>query len=279
MFPRSHSPRSLLRATRDLADKPSRLTLGVAAATAVTATGVAIALSAGTAPAAGSGAGGAAGQAAYGRAVPHAAAHRSAHAKLMVRDSRPVRHRQAPRHAVPAHHASPAHQAGPAHHASRAHHARPADHARAARPYLVYDSVTPSSIPAHHVVATYANGSYAASPSQVAGRHVVWIDTSGTDPNATALDVEPGDASPQQSANWAHARLSSHPNALAIIYTMRSDWPAVQAAIGTLPVHMRSQVRYWIADPTGVPHVVPGSAATQWYWGSSYDISTATPRF
>jgi hypothetical protein len=42
---------------------------------------------------------------------------------------------------------------------------------------------------------------------------------------------------------------------------------------------MRSHVRYWIADPTGQPHIVPGSDATQWYWGSNVDISTATPRF
>ena len=41
----------------------------------------------------------------------------------------------------------------------------------------------------------------------------------------------------------------------------------------------QSHVRYWIADPTGVPHVVPGSSATQWYWGSSYDITTANPNF
>jgi len=41
----------------------------------------------------------------------------------------------------------------------------------------------------------------------------------------------------------------------------------------------RSRVRYWIADPTGVPHVVAGSGATQWYWGNSYDITTANPDF
>ena len=66
---------------------------------------------------------------------------------------------------------------------------------------------------------------------------------------------------------------------MAIIYTMRSDWSAVQSAVGTLPSSEQSQVRYWIADPTGVPHVVPGSSATQWYWGSNYDISTANPNF
>jgi hypothetical protein len=60
---------------------------------------------------------------------------------------------------------------------------------------------------------------------------------------------------------------------------MRSDWGAAQAAIGQLPQWMQSHVRWWIADPTGVPHQVPGASATQWSWGQSYDISTASPGF
>jgi hypothetical protein len=147
-------------------------------------------------------------------------------------------------------------------------------------PYLIYDSTTPSALPAQHVAAAYATGSYAASAAQLAGhKRVVWIDTTGNDPAAAALDVEPGDATPALAANWAFHRLSEHKDALAVIYTMRSEWPAVQAAVGGLPPHMQARVRWWIADPTGYPHVVPGAAATQWYWGSSYDITTATPRF
>ncbi len=41
---------------------------------------------------------------------------------------------------------------------------------------------------------------------------------------------------------------------------------------------MQARIRWWIANPTGYPHLVPGSDATQWYWGSSVDISTATSR-
>lgn len=152
--------------------------------------------------------------------------------------------------------------------------------ARHLRPYRIFDSVTPTAIPAHRAVATYATGAYAVSRAQLAGRRTVfWIDTNGTDPNASILDVEPGDATPTQAATWAWHRLHAHPHALARIYTMLSWWPAVRAAVATLPPHMRSHIRWWIADPTGVPHLVPGSDATQWYWGHSYDISTATPRF
>lgn len=153
--------------------------------------------------------------------------------------------------------------------------------APAPQPYQFYDSVTPSAIPSSsQAVAVYADGNYAASPSQVGHRGLVlWIDTNGSDPNADVLDVEPGDATPTQAATWVAQKLDASPNSVAIVYTMQSEWPAVQAAINALPWWMPSHTRYWIADPTGVPHVVPGSQATQWYWGQNYDISTALPNF
>jgi hypothetical protein len=171
--------------------------------------------------------------------------------------------------------------------AAAAHPQQPAQHQApppppppAPKPYLIYDSVTPRMIPAGQQVATYATGGYAVPAAQVAGRgNVLWIDTQGTDPAASALDVEPGDATPSIAAAWAWHKLSAAPGAVARIYTMISEWPAVRAAIGTLPQRMQSQIRYWIADPTGVPHVLPGASATQWYWGKNYDISTANPGF
>jgi hypothetical protein len=93
------------------------------------------------------------------------------------------------------------------------------------------------------------------------------------------LDIEPGDATPAGAAIWVAQKLGQDPSARARLYTMRAEWPAVQAAISTLPSWMQARVRYWIADPTGVAHMVPGANATQWYWGNSYDISTANPGF
>jgi hypothetical protein len=151
--------------------------------------------------------------------------------------------------------------------------------APAPKPYLIYDSVTPQLIPAGQNVATYATGGYAVPASEVAGRNVLWIDTQGTDTGAQALDVEPGDATPSIAASWAYQKLSASPDAIARIYTYLSEWPAVKAAIATLPQQMQSRVHYWIADPTGYEHVVPGSYATQWYWGKNWDISTALPGF
>jgi hypothetical protein len=194
--------------------------------------------------------------------------------------------------AVPAAHAVDARNSGSGSGHSSAPAAHAVNHTQArrenfhapsapARPYQMYDSVTPSAIPGGKAVATYADGPYAASQSQVAGRSsVTWIDTNGSDPKgANALDVEPGDATPQMAASWAAQHLDAHPHGIAVIYTMRSDWAATQAAISGLPRWQQHDVRYWIADPTGVPHVVPGSSATQWYWGSNYDISTVTPGF
>jgi hypothetical protein len=153
------------------------------------------------------------------------------------------------------------------------HHAAP-------QPYEIYDSVTPTKIPAGQAVATYSTGPFAIPASQVAGRkYVLWIDVNGSNPSATALDVEPGDATPSSAAHWAWRKLHADPGSTAIIYTMRSEWPAAQAAVAKLPSWMQSRVQWWIADPTGYPHIVPGSSATQWYWGSNYDISAATPGF
>jgi len=146
--------------------------------------------------------------------------------------------------------------------------------------HVIYDSVSPSQVPAGQPLATYADGPYAASSHQVTGHgKVLWIDTNGSDSKASALDVEPGDATPAGAAQWVHQKLTSQPDATAIVYTMQSEWTQVKAAISTLPSNMQSHVKYWVADPTGTPHMVPGASATQWYWGSSYDISTAQPGF
>ena len=52
----------------------------------------------------------------------------------------------------------------------------------------------------------------------------------------------------------------------------RSQLSNSHSPIATIPIE-------WIGSATGTPHVVPGSDATQWYWGTHYDISTVNPRF
>jgi hypothetical protein len=152
--------------------------------------------------------------------------------------------------------------------------------AHASGPTTIYDSISPASIPAGQHVATYSDGPYQATHASVAGRgHVLWIDTNGTSTHADALDVEPGDATPAGAAHWVNAKLTASPHATAIVYTFKSDWTAVQDSIHGLPAWQQSHVKYWIADPTGTPHIVPGAAATQWDWSTNYDITMAHPGF
>jgi hypothetical protein len=142
--------------------------------------------------------------------------------------------------------------------------------------YPIYDSVEPGALPHGKVAAVYANGAYQASGHQVRhAKSVLWIDTNGSNPGATVLDVEPGDATPHGAAVWVQQRLDRHPNSVAIVYTMRSSWQAVKDNVAHLPKWQQDKVRYWIADPTGVQHMVPGADATQWYWGAHIDISVA----
>ena len=219
-------------------------------------------------------------------ARPQAAAVVRAPAKAVPAKAVPAKAapaKAAPAKAAPAKPAAAATPAAPAHAALARTKAAPHKAPQPTgptKPYLVYDSVTPGTLPSDQAAAVYATGAYAASSSQVAGHHsVLWIDANGSDPNANVLDVEPGDATPAGAATWVQAHMKAQPHSEAIIYTMRSDWSAVQDAVGGLPSWEQSHVRYWIADPTGYAHVVPGSSATQWYWGSNYDISTANPNF
>jgi len=149
------------------------------------------------------------------------------------------------------------------------------------KPYEFYDSVEPETVPAGAIVGTYSTGARPVPAAAVAGRkQVLWIDTLATDPAGSgALDVEPGCATPSQVPGWVSARLKAHPGQVAIVYMSLSEWPQVQADVAALPTWMRSRIRWWVADPTGVPHIVPGSSATQWYWGSTYDESMAAPNF
>ena len=223
--------------------------------------------------------------AAVGGSAQHSA-QLSLSAAPIAKAQRPAAHADAAQAQASQRHATQAH-AGQAHarqaRPAMAHAVRPRvvqTHVAPAQPYLIYDSVTPSAIPAKQRVATYVNGAYAASAGAVAGRgRVLWIDTNGSDPAAAALDVEPGDATPAGAAQWIVQKLMAEPQSIAVIYTMLSDWSAVRADVAGLPSWMQAKVRYWIADPTGVPHIVAGANATQWYWGNSYDITTANPDF
>jgi len=144
----------------------------------------------------------------------------------------------------------------------------------------MYDSTRPSAIPADAtVVALYRNGRYAATQEQ--GNQFpmrLWIDVLGTAAqNASILDIETGDATPETVLSWVPARQQFHPYSVARLYCDLSTWPAVKGYVAQLDQSQRAMVRYWIANPTGLPHLVPGSDATQYEWLTGYDVSAFGP--
>lgn len=96
----------------------------------------------------------------------------------------------------------------------------------------------------------------------------MWIDVTGADPRANALDIETGDAQPSEAGPWAaeHYKLTHKPG---VLYSDLAQWPAVQASAHRFHV----PVKYWIANPTGKPHLLPGADAVQWQQGKTIDIT------
>lgn len=149
-----------------------------------------------------------------------------------------------------------------------------------------YDSTRPWLIPdTAEYIMIYRNGLYAADRAQVQRQFpdatLYDIDVLGTDPGGCGIaDVETGDMRPEDVPDWVDARLAAHPNgALCRIYSNLSTWPAVRLAVAKLSEGARAQVRYWVADPTGTPHFVPGSNATQYLWGLNWDESVLGREF
>jgi hypothetical protein len=131
----------------------------------------------------------------------------------------------------------------------------------------MWDSVTPTAVPAGKVLATYIDGPYA----QPQAHAKLWIDTNGSAPaKAQVLDVEPGDATPASAATWAQTRLDTNPGAHTVIYTMRSQWDATKASLkAKLTTGQYKKVKWWIADPTGTRHDIKGADAVQYWWGGT----------
>lgn len=150
--------------------------------------------------------------------------------------------------------------------------------------FTLYDSVTPENIPNGANAAVYVNGRFFARPDQVRRfKSVYWIDVNGTDPFAQCLDVETGDADASQIPEWVTRHVDHYglgnPRVKARLYgnlignPPHNGWQSMRNQVATLPPEYRAHVVYWIANPTGVPHIVPGSAGTQYKWTSKVDIS------
>lgn len=141
----------------------------------------------------------------------------------------------------------------------------------------VYDSVTPANCPADaEMVGGYVDGWYrwpdeawALFPGAVPIRIAVhpWTD------DGAVLDVEPGDASPEEAPGWVLMRQAA--GQLGSVYCSLFQWPQVQQAFSSLGME---QPPYWIAAyPGNGAELYPGSVAHQWGGDvdGGYDISVA----
>jgi hypothetical protein len=126
-------------------------------------------------------------------------------------------------------------------------------------------------------LAAYVTGRYAQDLTQLRQDFPdarIWeIDVTGAAPTASIKDIETGDLSPADVRWIVPQHHQANPNELCRLYCNLETWPAVKAAVRALSPELRAIVRYWIANPTGAPHLVPGSDATQWGWFRTYDQS------
>lgn len=117
----------------------------------------------------------------------------------------------------------------------------------------MYDSVDPDALPrTAELVAGYVTGIYKWPPhawSHWARVKEVHIDVNATYPqDSDVLDIERGDAGPNQARAWIEERVKY---GRACLYFSRSSMDAVEAAVTGLP-----GVDVWVADWTGEPHAV-----------------------
>lgn len=140
----------------------------------------------------------------------------------------------------------------------------------------MYDGVTPSQVPAGaQIYAGYADGrwpSYAALAARYPhALHVsVCVTASGT---ARCLDVEAGDAAPEQAPGWV-ARMRAAGQAHPWVYMDGENWPAVKAAFDAQHV---APPLYWVAsyvqDPAKPPAIPAGAVGVQYFDHGGYDAS------
>lgn len=151
---------------------------------------------------------------------------------------------------------------------------------------LMYDGINAlasgiaSEFPNAAMVAGYLNGNYAWSQQDwdlfPHANHVEITITASTNAG-DVLDVEAGDATPDQAAGWIAMRKAAgyyRPT----IYCSRSVIPAVRAGTGSYVLGTDYDI--WVADYTGSAHEVtaPGSpsatcSATQYESTANYDVS------
>lgn len=140
----------------------------------------------------------------------------------------------------------------------------------------MHDSTTAADIPANaQIVAGYVSGRYRWSDPDWARfpRAIkVRIATQASVNDGHVLDVEPGDATPEQAPGWVRMRRAAGID--PTIYCNLSALPQVQAAFRSAGV---PEPHYWVARYDGVANLPSGCVAKQYIdppgSGGHYDLS------
>lgn len=156
-----------------------------------------------------------------------------------------------------------------------------------AEPFTMYDAVTVANLPAGAAAyAGYVNGLYANIPAiEARFRHrlrrpkIATITIRAQELRAEFLDVENGDATPEQAPGWVLAKLKRGDRRPGL-YANRSTMPRLWALLAGAGIR-RDQVRLWVADWTEEPHIPAGYDACQWHGGLhfGYDESLCLASF
>lgn len=129
----------------------------------------------------------------------------------------------------------------------------------------LYDSVTLSAFPANaQAVAGYVGGSFPTYSNLVArfpDAHHLSVAVNAEE-DADCLDIENGDARPDQAPAWYHRQVARGVKK-PVFYADASTIPAVIAALTAAGIK-REQYFTWVAHYTFTEHLEPGSDATQW---------------
>lgn len=144
----------------------------------------------------------------------------------------------------------------------------------------MYDGVDVSKLPANaDMYAGYVDGHWPTYHDIVKahpGKPVVSITVQGwTHDGATVIadvcDVENGDLTPAQGAQWARQRLDdgAHPT----IYCSASVVPAVHASLAAAGVAL-DRVNLWVAHYDNDPTIPDGAVAKQYVNTPDYDVSS-----
>jgi hypothetical protein len=140
----------------------------------------------------------------------------------------------------------------------------------------MYDSITAADIPAYaQLVGGYVNGTFQWSAADWArfptAVHVRFATRANIN-DGHVLDVEKGDATPDEAPGWVTMRRAAGID--PSVYCNTSDWPAVRAAFTAAGV---PEPHYMVAHYDGVANIPAGAVAKQYIndpdSGGHYDLT------